>query len=83
MGYKKIHPKRKNSIGIVSFFLGLSLGVLLGAVCGLLSAPQRGDVARRRLANRAESTRDQVVGAVEDFIDRKDGDAPSDASAAI
>ena len=62
---------------------GLGLGLFLGALAGILSAPHRGDVTRRRLSKKAESTRDQIVDAVEDFVDGDESGDQVETKAAL
>ena len=50
------------------FLLGCLAGMVLGAALGILMAPHRGDITRRKLARRAGETRDQVVERVEDLM---------------
>ena len=38
---------------------------------GMISAPHRGDVTRRKIVRQAGVARDQVVDAVEDFVERR------------
>ncbi len=70
MGYQRFYPQQSEASG-GSFWAGLGIGVLLGAVLGVLSAPHRGDVTRRKIVRHADATRDQVVEAVEDFVERR------------
>ena len=50
-----------------SFALGCLAGLLCGTVLGILVAPHRGDVTRRKLKRGAEETRDRVVEKVEEL----------------
>jgi len=45
--------------------LGLVSGLLLGTALGMLFAPHRGDVTRRKLQRRAAELRDQVGEAAD------------------
>ncbi len=83
MVYKRFYPQSRRSSGLGAFILGLALGVVLGAVAGIISAPHRGDVTRRRLSKKAESTRDQIVEAVEDFVDGEANDDSIESKAAL
>ena len=71
MGYQRFYPQQRESTGIGAFLAGLGLGVLIGAAMGMLSAPHRGDVTRRKIVRQAGVARDQVVDAVEDFVERR------------
>ena len=56
--------------------VGSALAFVVGAAMGILMAPHRGDITRRKLARRAGETRDQVVDKVEDLmVHRSDEDA--------
>lgn len=48
------------SSGVLEFAAGLFLGGLLGAVLGLLMAPQSGEETRRQLSERGIELRDEV-----------------------
>ena len=50
---------------MVAWLVGLAVGALLG----VLLAPHRGDITRRRLARRAEEARDHVRKAVDDLCE--------------
>ena len=52
-----------------SFLAGCLTGVVIGGVLGLLLAPHRGDITRRKIVRKAEDTKDQVVEAVEEHLD--------------
>jgi hypothetical protein len=71
MGYQRFYPQQSESSSVGSFLAGLGIGVLLGAALGVISAPHRGDVTRRTIVRQAGATRDQVVEAVEDFVERR------------
>ena len=61
---------RGNSDGIVqleSFALGLLTGLIAGSVLGVLLAPHRGEITRKKIRRKVEDARDQVSEAVEDF----------------
>tara|TARA_B100001094_G_scaffold295537_1_gene316963 strand:+ start:1459 stop:1710 length:252 start_codon:yes stop_codon:yes gene_type:complete len=83
MIYRKFYPQSRRSNSLGAFILGLGLGVILGAVAGIIAAPHRGDVTRRRLSKKAESARDQVVEAVEDFVDGEANDDSVESKAAL
>jgi gas vesicle protein len=48
-----------------SFLLGLASGLCIGAVLGILFAPHRGEITRRKIWRTVEETRDQVDEAME------------------
>jgi len=52
----------------MGFAVGCAAGLVIGAAVGMLMAPHRGDITRRRLVRRANETRDQVVDRVEDLM---------------
>ena len=61
---------RGNSDGIVqleSFALGLLTGLIAGSVLGLLLAPHRGEITRKKIRRKVAEARDQVSEAVEDL----------------
>ncbi|MEW6750695.1 MAG: YtxH domain-containing protein [Candidatus Latescibacterota bacterium] len=49
------------------FLVGMLTGLLVGTTIGMLYAPHRGEVTRRRLRRRVGDMRDQVDEAVEDL----------------
>jgi len=57
--------KQSNNTGIIGFLVGLLSGLVVGSALGLLFAPHRGDVTRRKIRRRAEDLRDQVEEAAE------------------
>ncbi len=52
-----------------SFLAGCLTGVVIGGVLGLLLAPHRGDINRRKIVRKAEDTKDKVLEAVEERLD--------------
>ena len=61
---------RGNSDGIgpfESFALGLLTGLVAGGVLGVLLAPHRGDITRRKICRKVDEARDQVEEAVDDL----------------
>ena len=65
-----IRPRRSRDSGgtLPGFVVGCLLMLFLGAVLGLLLAPQRGEVTRRRILRRAGAARDGVIEKVEDLM---------------
>jgi hypothetical protein len=78
MIYRRAYPVASESSGIGSFLAGCLAGMAIGTAMGMLMAPHRGEITRRKIARRAEETRDQVVEAVEealeDHLGKKEGD---------
>ena len=66
-GRNYVRAEPESQLG--SFVSGCLVGMLLGGVVGLLLAPHRGDITRRKIVRKAGETRDQVVEAVEDQLD--------------
>ena len=62
----------------VSFLAGCLAGIVIGGALGMLMAPHRGDITRRKIVRQAGDAKDQVVEAVEDQLEnireRKGGD---------
>ena len=52
-----------------SFLAGCLAGAVIGGVLGMLLAPHRGDITRRKIVRKAEDTKDQVIEAVEERLD--------------
>ena len=48
-----------------TFLRGLVVGVILGGFLGVILAPHRGDITRRKVVRKAGDAKDQVVEAVE------------------
>ncbi|HDP70102.1 MAG TPA: YtxH domain-containing protein [Actinobacteria bacterium] len=63
--------------GFEEFGMGLLLGAILGAVAGLLVAPQSGAITRKQISDRAEEAKEiaedlfqQTKGRIEVLIER-------------
>lgn len=52
---------------VSSFLLGCMTGLIMGSALGLLLAPHRGTVTRRRIKRKIEDAKDQVSETVEDI----------------
>ncbi len=82
MAYQRFYPQQsRHSVG-GSFLSGFVAGALVGVVAGILLAPHRGDVTRRKIVRQAGDKRDEVVEAVEDLIERR-GSANGDNGDAV
>ncbi len=79
-----IRPLRSRGGGpLPGFLVGCLAMLILGAVLGLLLAPQRGEVTRRRILRRAGAARDGVIDKVEDLmVHRSEEVAGADEEAA-
>jgi len=66
MAYRRYHGDSDSSLG--SFLSGCLTGMVIGGVLGVLMAPHRGDITRRKIVRRAGETKDQVSEVVEDHI---------------
>ncbi|MEW6752469.1 MAG: YtxH domain-containing protein [Candidatus Latescibacterota bacterium] len=55
------------STQIACLLAGWLAGLAMGALLGVLLAPHRGDITRRRLVRRAGEARDQVREVVDDL----------------
>ncbi len=58
-----------DSRATLGFALGLGVGVFLGAVTGLLLAPQRGRVTRRNIKRKFRDLQDETVDHIGDWRD--------------
>ena len=62
------HYGRDTGTSLTGFLLGCLAGIVMGAALGILMAPHRGDITRRKLVRTAGEKRDQVVERVEDLM---------------
>ena len=68
MPYMRYHPHGNGAGKFVGFLVGCLGGLVIGWALGVLLAPHRGDITRRKVARKAGKTRDQVVEKVEDLM---------------
>jgi gas vesicle protein len=73
MSYQRFYPQQSQSNGVGSFLTGFLAGACVGLAVGILLAPHRGDVTRRKIVRQAGEKRDRVVEAVEDLIEKREG----------
>ena len=69
MFYKKYYLHSDRTDNLIIFLVGCLTGMVIGAVLGVLLAPHRGDITRRKLARRAGETKDQLIEAVGERVD--------------
>ena len=83
MPYRRYHSRESTSSQLVGFLAGCVAGLAIGGALGLLMAPHRGDITRRKIVRRAGQTKDQVVEKVEDLMvhRREDEEADGDEAA--
>ena len=68
MPYRRYHSGGNSNSQLVGFLAGCVAGIVVGGALGMLMAPHRGDITRRKIARKAEQTKDQVVEKVEDLM---------------
>ncbi len=78
MSYRRYDSRDGSNSQVVGFLSGCVAGLVIGGAIGLLMAPHRGDITRRKIARRAEETKDQVVEKVEDLMVHRREDADDD-----
>lgn len=71
MGYQLRNSADSDTEQVLSFLAGCLAGLAIGGALGLLLAPHRGDITRRKLTRLAGETRDQVVEAVEEMLEKR------------
>ena len=68
MSYRRNYSGNQPNGQLVGFLTGCLAGIVIGSALGVLMAPHRGDITRRKIAKKAEATKDQVVEKVEDLM---------------
>ena len=71
MPYQRFYPQQSQSSGTGSFLSGFVAGALIGVVAGILLAPHKGEVTRRKIVRQAGDKRDEVIEAVEDLVEHR------------
>ena len=71
MGYQLRKSADSDTEQVLSFLAGCLAGLAIGGALGLLLAPHRGDITRRKLNRLAGETKDQVVEAVEEMLEKR------------
>ena len=71
MPYQRFYPQQSQPSGAGSFLSGFVAGAFIGVVAGILLAPHRGEVTRRKIVRQAGDKRDEVIEAVEDLVERR------------
>ncbi|MFH1566830.1 MAG: YtxH domain-containing protein [Gemmatimonadota bacterium] len=79
MQIRRIQSGRDSASQVAGFVVGCLAGLAVGAAVGMLLAPHRGDITRRKLVRRAGQARDQVVDKVEDLMVHRREEADADA----
>ncbi len=78
--YSRNYHNKQQDTTLVGFLLGCLTGLVLGTILGVLVAPHRGDITRRKIAHKAETTKDNMVEAMEGQLEilRDKGDRNGD-----
>ena len=71
MAYQRFYPQQQQGRGGGSFVTGFAIGAIVGVAVGMVMAPHKGDVTRRKIVRQAGEKRDEVMEAVEDLIERR------------
>jgi gas vesicle protein len=58
-----------NDSGFGKFLVGLLSGAAVGAVLGILYAPDKGDRTRRKIAKTSRDIRNGIKDKIQDFVD--------------
>ena len=67
MPYSRHHHSGSNG-QLIGFLAGCFAGMVIGGVLGVLMAPHRGDITRRKVVRKAGEAKNDVVGKVEDLM---------------
>ena len=59
------NPDKRHTSAIPTFLFGCFLGMAIGSAVGVLIAPHRGDITRRRIKRKVEDIKDHAVEVVE------------------
>ena len=82
MPYMRPYGGRDSGGTVLGFLAGCVAGLFLGAALGVLMAPHRGDITRRKIVRRAGEARDDVVEKVEDLmVHRSEDETDADEEA--
>ncbi|MCY3762127.1 MAG: YtxH domain-containing protein [Gemmatimonadetes bacterium] len=81
MFYSRYYPGNRSGGRLTGFVIGCCAGFVVGSALGVLLAPHRGDITRRKITRAAGETKDQVVEKVEDLMvhRREDGNDEEEA----
>lgn len=71
MGYHLRNNADSDTEQVLSFMAGCLAGLAIGGALGLLLAPHRGDITRRKITRQAGETKDQVIQAVEELMEKR------------
>lgn len=70
MAYYIRPPLQREPDGnFASFLAGCVAGIVIGGALGMLIAPYRGEITRRKIVRHANEAKDQVVEVVEDQLE--------------
>jgi len=85
MAYRSKKTQCKTTSHLGRFLTGCLTGAIVGGVLGVLLAPHRGDITRRKVVRKAEEAKDQVIEVVESQVENlkaqkgeRDGDQETD-----
>ena len=82
MPYRRYNHGGSSHGHFVTFLTGCCAGLVIGGVMGMLMAPHRGDITRRKITRKAGETKDQVVEKVEDLmVHRREDESDADEEA--
>ena len=82
MFYSRYYPGNSSGGRLTASSSDVSPDSWSAAALGVLLAPHRGDITRRKISRRAEETKDQVVEKVEDLmVHRREEEADDEEKA--